>query len=271
MNKNSNTYIITYATILVVVVAAILSFAALKLKTPQENNVKMEKMGDILRSIGKGEDADKVADKFAYINEQYKKYIINSYSVNTEGNVVEGTDAFNIALNLKAEYDKPVAERVLPIFESKDDNGDIHYIIPVWGSGLWGPIWGYIALDSNFDTIYGAVFAHKSETPGLGAEIATPPFQDQLKGKTIFDNNKLVAITVLKGAGSSTGNPHAVDAISGGTITSRAVENMLKDCLKDYDAYFTKMREAQTNTVPAAELVPATPADSTTANNVGHE
>ena len=106
MNKNSNTYIIAYAAVMVVIVAAVLSFAALSLKGVQAENARVEKMGDILRSIGEGGDADLAKDKAAYINEQYKKYIVDSYAVNVEGDRVEGANAFALLTNLKAEYDK---------------------------------------------------------------------------------------------------------------------------------------------------------------------
>ena len=170
MNKNSNTYIIAYAAVMVVIVAAVLSFAALSLKGVQAENARVEKMGDILRSIGEGGDADLVKDKAAYINEQYKKYIVDSYAVNVEGDRVEGANAFALLTNLKAEYDKPAAERSLPVFVSRNDEGVTSYVIPVWGAGLWGPVWGYVALADNWDTVNGVVFDHKSETPGLGAE-----------------------------------------------------------------------------------------------------
>ncbi|MDR2936039.1 MAG: NADH:ubiquinone reductase (Na(+)-transporting) subunit C [Rikenellaceae bacterium] len=244
MNKNSNAYIIAYASVLVIIVAALLAYASVSLQDRQNENVRVEKMGDILRSIGQGMDADKAPDKYVYINEQYAKYITRSYTVNTAGEVTEGTDPFAIALNLKELYDAPAGRRNLPIFESKDDGGKVLYIIPVWGSGLWGPIWGYVALESDFDTIHGAIFDHKGETPGLGAEIATPTFYAQYKGKALFEGDEMVCVTALKGSGTSAGNPHAVDAISGGTITSRAVEKMLRDCMTDYAVYFEKMRAA---------------------------
>ena len=220
MNKNSNTYIIAYAAVMVVIVAAVLSFAALSLKGVQAENARVEKMGDILRSIGEGGDADLVKDKAAYINEQYKKYIVDSYAVNVEGDRVEGANAFALLTNLKAE-------------------GVTSYVIPVWGAGLWGPVWGYVALADNWDTVNGVVFDHKSETPGLGAEISTAAFQAQFKGKHILENGRVVAIRLVKG-GAPDDDPYAVDAVSGGTLTSVGVEKMLKNCLSDYDAYIEK-------------------------------
>lgn len=225
---------------MVVIVALVLAFASLSLQPRQKANQDNETKGAILMSIGQGMDADKAKDKTAYINEQYAKYITESFAVNYEGNIVEGADAFALLGNLKAEYAKPEAERALPVFVGKNEDGQTLYVFPLWGSGLWGPIWGYLALESNMETISGAVFGHKGETPGLGAEIATPVFEDQFKGKSIFAGNDLVGISVLKGAGSSAGNQNAVDAISGGTITSVGVQKMIIGNLKGYAGFIEK-------------------------------
>lgn len=238
MNTSKNSYTVIYVAVMVVLVAVILSVAALSLKGRQDANVRVEKMGDILRSIGKGGEGTD-------IEAEYAKYITNSFTVNDRGEVTEGTDAFAIALDLASEYDKPAAERNLPVFEAKMDDGTAYYIVPVYGSGLWGPVWGNLALAADFNTVYGVTFGHQGETPGLGAEIATPAFTDPFKGKTIYNGENLVSIGILKGAGSSAGNPNAVDAISGGTITSKGVEAMLRDNLAGYEAYFNAARRAE--------------------------
>lgn len=238
MNKNSNTYIITYATVMVVVVALVLAFASLKLQTRQNANVENEVKGAILLTIGQGGDAAKVKDKTAYINEQYAKYIVESFAVDAQGGRVGDANAFELLRNLKAEYDKPAAERVLPVFVSRDDSGTVRYILPLWGSGLWGAVWGYLALESDWNTIYGAVFDHKGETPGLGAEIASAAFGGQFSGKTIFRDGRFVSIAVAKGKGAAGADErNMVDAISGGTITSRGVETMLRENLQGYLPY----------------------------------
>ena len=242
MNKNSSTYIIIYSTIMVVVVAAVLAIAAMVLQPIQNRNVEVEKKGDVLASVGLAKDADKVDNKAAYINQEYAKYIKESFLVKVNGDKVEG-NAFDKLTTLKAEYDKPAEQRELPLFVS-ESNGEKQYIIPLWGKGLWGPIWGYVALKSDWNTISGVVFGHKGETPGLGAEITTEKFSSQFIGKKLFDNQQLVSIAVLKGAGASNGNIHAVDAISGGTITSRGVENMIRDNISDYVAFITKQWNA---------------------------
>lgn len=270
MNKNSNAYIIIYASVMIVIVAILLSVAALALKGRQQANIAVEKQGAILSAIGLGGDADKVKDKTQYIKGEYDKYIVASFVVDGNGNRVEG-DAFKLLDGLKANFAETNKDAMrLPVFQAKLDDGTQLNILAVYGAGLWGPIWGYMALESDWNTIYGAVFAHQGETPGLGAEIATPHFSDQFPGKQIFDNDQLVSIAVLKGVGASAGNNHAVDAISGGTLTSRGVEAMLRDCLAAYLPLIERERTAQveaapavesTEAVEAAEIVPAAEAN----------
>lgn len=247
MNKNSNGYIIIYATVMIVIVAVLLAFASLSLKDRQNANVRVEKQGAILSSIGLGGDADKADDKTAYIQEQYAKYITDSYAVDSWGNKVDGVDAFSLLGNLKAEFAAKPEERRLPVFIARLDNGSQLAVFPVYGSGLWGPIWGYIALESDWDTVYGANFDHQGETPGLGAEIATEGFSGQFQGKKIFRNGSFSGISVLKGAGASAGNENAIDAVSGGTITSRGVESMIRSSLEAYLPYINRMKSDLTS------------------------
>ena len=122
-------------------------------------------------------------------------------------------------------------------------DGKTRYIIPLRGKGLWGPIWGFISLEDDLNSVFGAVFDHKGETPGLGAEINKPFFQDPFSGKTIFEGDNFTSITVIKG-GAAEGDMHGVDAISGGTITSDGVSDMVKERLSMYLPYFNKMKPA---------------------------
>ena len=146
-------------------------------------------------------------------------------------------------LNLNAEIRKPQEERDYPVFVYVNESGAKKYVVPVRGKGLWGPIWGYIALNDDLNTIYGAVFDHKGETPGLGAEINTEWFQEPFTGKTLFDENgEFVSIEVVKG-GADPSDPHGVDAISGGTITSKALEEMILDCLTGYVKHFKELAQ----------------------------
>ena len=137
----------------------------------------------------------------------------------------------------------------MPLYISNID-GSEKYIIPLRGTGLWGPIWGYISLDNDMNTVYGAVFDHKAETPGLGAEINRDFFEKPFNGKRIFDlEGDFVSIAVVKG-GAKENDYHGVDGISGGTITSDGVTAMLKERLDKYLPYFeNKMKENEVNDI----------------------
>ena len=229
MNRQGNIYTFMYASIMVIVVAAVLSFVSLSLKDKQKRNVEVEKKQNILASVGIQANAEEAEDL-------YKKLIKEAFVVNNVGGKVEGVDAFNV--DLHKENAKSVEKRNLPVFVYTKDSVS-KLILPVRGKGLWGPVCGYVSLDSDKNTVFGAVFDHKSETPGLGAEIAGVNFQKPFIGKKIFDENgTFVSIKVNK-AGVGT-DIHSVDAISGGTITSKGVEAMLKDCLSSYEAFLKK-------------------------------
>jgi Na+-transporting NADH:ubiquinone oxidoreductase subunit C len=240
MRSFSNTYIFVFSLIMVTIVAVLLSFVATQLKPLQEMNVQIEKKQDVLRSVGQAENAAEAEDKNTYINEEFTKYITESYVVDFNGNRVEN-DAFEVMLGLTAEIRKPREDRNYPVFVYSENGGGKKYVVPVRGKGLWGPIWGYVALEEDLNTIAGAVFDHKGETPGLGAEINTGWFQEPFTGKTIFNEaGEFVSVEVVKG-GADPSNVHQVDAISGGTITSKALEEMLIDCMTGYVAHFKEL------------------------------
>ncbi|MCC8035114.1 MAG: NADH:ubiquinone reductase (Na(+)-transporting) subunit C, partial [Rikenellaceae bacterium] len=140
MNRNSNTYIIFYSTVMVVVVALVLAFAAMRLKPLQTANQENEMKGAIVQSIGEGAQMDNVKDKAAYINELYDKYIVETYAVRTDGSRVDDADAFELLANLKKEYDKPAEQRTLPVFVSRSDDGQMRYVITLIGIRLWRPV-----------------------------------------------------------------------------------------------------------------------------------
>jgi len=227
MDRNGNVYTFIYASVMVIAVAAILSITAISLKPFQKKNIEIEKKQSILASVN-------ITADVAGAEKIYAEKIVKSYIVNSKGGIVEG-EAFNV--DLKKEHAKPVDERQMPVFECQID-GAVKYILPVYGAGLWGPIWGYVSLDGDMNTIYGATFDHQGETPGLGAEIATLAFQKQFAGKKIFDERgNFTSITVAK-SNEKAPAEHKVDAISGGTITSKGLQRMLFDDLGLYKAFF---------------------------------
>lgn len=227
MNKQSNTYTTIYIILLVLIVGIALASTSLALRDRQQANADADKMRQILAA------ALIIPESNDVIN-AYGKHIVESFVVNDKGMPVEG-DAFTI--NVAEQVKKPAAERALPVFVCLLDDGSKKYILPTYGAGLWGPIWGYIALDANGSTIYGAYFAHQGETPGLGAEIEKPAFCDKFKGLNLYKNDTFMPIAVVKAGQQPKGDEDYVDGVSGGTITSKGVGDMIDNSLSPYKAY----------------------------------
>ena len=231
IDKNSNSYTFGFAVLMVFVVGSLLAIASQGLKARQEKNATDKKMMNILSAI----NIDATREN---AQEMYNKYVIDS-------KIISGKDlnaeAFNV--DIKKEFrDKniSVSDRNYPLYICEKD-GDKYYIIPVVGTGLWGPIWGFIALESDFKTIYGANFDHKSETPGLGAEIKYASYSDQYTGETISDTTGSFQPIIVVKDGSGSGINSKVDGITGGTITSKGVEEMTTRTLEVYANYFKSL------------------------------
>ena len=237
MDKDSNKATFIFSSVMVVVIAVLLSLTAINLAPYQEKNIRVEKMKNILASVS-------IATETAQTESAFKKYITKQIILNNKGEeVTSSITAFDI--DLKKELDKvktgKANEQLFPLFICEKD-GKSFYIIPIRGKGLWGPIWGYISLESDVNTVYGVSFGHKSETPGLGAEIETKKFQQQFVGKKILDESgQFVSVSVIKG-GAKSNDTHGVDAISGATITSKGVSDMFKNTLNNYIPYFKKQQ-----------------------------
>lgn len=227
-NTNSNLYIVVYSTVMVVVVATLLAVAALSLQSRQYANELNEKKQSILSSLSA---TDQNYDEF-----------IEARVLDAEGNTLEGEDVFVLLNDLKGSFEAGK----FPVFVARDGR----VVVPVTGVGLWGPIWGYVALEKDMDTVAGIIMDHKGETPGLGAEIATPKYQALFVGRKIFDGDEFVSVILRKGGAK---NPeHEVDAISGGTKTSDGVTAMLHNSLSHYLPLLRSQRAAQ---APVAEAV----------------
>jgi Na+-transporting NADH:ubiquinone oxidoreductase subunit C len=243
LDKNSNAFTFGFAIAMVVVVGAALSFASLSLKPMQVENKVRKDMINILASIGVDAGRDNAKDLF-YQN--ITKRVTLSYNgeilETREGEIDPGDvkDPFNV--DVQKEYRNPdltAENRNYPLYFAEKDGKEV-VIIPMVGKGLWGPVWGYVALQEDYNTVYGASFDHKTETPGLGAEIKEDFFEEPFIGKKIYNEaGELVSINVKKG-GAGADNPHAVDAITGGTITSNGVDEMLSRTFSVYDKYFSE-------------------------------
>ena len=210
MNKQSNVYTIIYASVMVIVVAAVLAYTALLLKEPQTKNVEIDKMKQILSSVNIASDATNA-------QELYKKYIVNTYVINADGEKIDGVNAFDV--NTANQVKKASSDRELPVFVCRLEDGSEKYVIPMNGAGLWGPIWGYVS-----------------------AEIEKPMFSDQYKGKHLFIDGEFKSIAVEKKGQKPVDGAEYVDAISGGTITSKGVQDMMKNSLEPYQNFFKSLK-----------------------------
>jgi len=217
-NVNSNTYIIIYSVVMVVIVAVLLAVTSLSLQERQGENILNEKKQQIVKALGENPATASYADVVA-----------EAAMLDNNGNKIEGksdADIFEALGDLTASFEAGE----YPVFKAQ--NGCV--VIPVYGAGLWGPIWGYIALEPDMNTVKGIVMDHSGETPGLGAEITTQKVQSSFVGKTIFEGDELVSVSMKKGGAT---NNHEVDAISGGTKTCDGVNAMLKSGLAGYLPY----------------------------------
>ncbi len=225
-DTNSNTYTILYATAMVILVALLLAFTSQSLSSIQKTNEDNDKRQQILRSV-------KINVSAGQAEEKYNELIKNAFLVDTEGKRVAG-DAF------AEDVEKAFARGIYPVFVA-DIDGNAKYILAMRGAGLWGPLWGYIAVNDDCNTIFGADFSHASETPGLGAEITTAAFSGQFAGKELFKEGVFKSVAVIKSGYRVEGQDY-VDAISGGTITSNGVHEMLQTSLSHYSQFLTTQK-----------------------------
>lgn len=230
MNTNKNSYILIYSAVLVVVVAFLLAFVYSALKPQQDINVALDKKKQILAALNiRGLSNEEAAAK-------YKDVVEADMIVDTHANVMDsgtkGGENAAFKLNSVDYKNDKLAVYVCNV------GGERKYVIPVYGMGLWGAIWGYVALDADKNTVYGAYFNHDSETAGLGAEIKdSKDWQEQFKGKKIFsEGSNDIAIAVKKS--SDIKNPASeCDAVTGATLTSDGVSLMLQECFGKYVKY----------------------------------
>ena len=242
MNKNSNTYQILYAAVMVLIVGSVLALIYMALKPKQNENIANDTRKQILSALHIAAPDD------SQVKEIYEKHIVQDLLVDYQGNIVDS--AQNVAFDVNMKKNVKLAERQLPVMKCKMDDGSVKYVLPVYGAGLWGPIWGYIAMNDDGNTVYGANFSHEGETPGLGARIADQDFQDLFRDKHLFQQGDFKGLVVLKKGQKSPTGAEQVDALTGATITSRGVSDMLADCLAPYEAFLKKLQDEPQVEVP---------------------
>ena len=231
LNKNSNAYTILYTVVMVVIVGALLATVATVLKPKQDENILNEQKANILKAFGDKSDVkefDNIVEVGVLKDGKFEKR--------------EAEEVFAMISNRKA---LAAADNELPLFRYKPEfvkDGQQVSVLPLVGKGLWGDIWGYIALkyDEGKWVVAGITMDHAGETPGLGAEIATEKWQKKFVGKAVYDENLGIALKMQKGLSEAAAknDPYKVDAITGGTKTCDGVNLMLETSIKKYNAFF---------------------------------
>lgn len=244
MNTNSNTYTVIYTTVVCVLVAAILAFVSQTLGPKQAANEKAETISQILTAAQFGTKDEWQAKGNAEVLNFYKENIQQAILTDLNGNKIGELSSADAQIyttsNLKAQnYNiKGGADCTLPVYIFKNGIS----VIPIYGAGLWGPVWGYIALKEDGSTIAGAYFDHESETPGLGGKIKDDPsFRAQFAGKKL-DFNDDITFSIVKG-GAPADKVNAIDAITGATMTSKGVDAAVNTWVDAYKSYLTKALE----------------------------
>lgn len=248
MNTNSNVYTVIYTTIIVVVVAAVLAFASSSLKSKQTANIKAETLSQMMTAAGLGDKESFSKMGNDAVLSTYSDNIEEAFAINVKGEKIRdlktAKNEIELIDNFKPENKAILngGEAHLPVYKFKSGVT----VIPVYGAGLWGPIWGYIALQQDLKTIVGAYFDHESETPGLGAKIKDEAsFKEQFKGKVFDLEDSSVLFEIVKG-GAPEGSENKVDAISGATMTCNGLNKAINTWVGAYANYLK-------NTAPAAE------------------
>ena len=219
LDTSSNTYTIIYASVMVIIVAFLLAFISSVLKPTQDANVENDTKGQILTSLNIDIKASgfNVADEFK----------------NVQDMLWNGTELVPYEGKFLSSYGSAIKAGELHVFVAQAE-GETKYVLPVTGRGLWGGLWGYIALNADKKTVYGTYFYHESETAGLGARIGERWFQEQFNGKPVFagENTEAVALKVVKAGASKAENE--IDGVTGATLTSDGVSAMVQDGLSVY-------------------------------------
>lgn len=230
LNTNSNTYTIVYASVMVIVVAFCLAFVSDSLRARQEANVANDKRSQILAALN--------IRNVENVQEEYDRVLLHDMVVDVNGKKLQDDGGFDV--DSKEIQAKDDAAKRLPVYLCKVDNGTV-YVLPLFGRGLWGELWGYLALADDLRTVYGVYMSHASETAGLGARITEEQFQEKFVKKNVFGEGDFA--TVLLGVKKKVENPESeVDAITGATLTSDGVDNMFKTSLAPYQKFFETVK-----------------------------
>lgn len=243
--RQSNLYIILFSVIMTVVIGGLLSGVSQVLKEPQKKSEELDTKKQILGAVLSAEEL-----KSMDANEILAKYesSITSVVTNLAGDIVEtqnGVPVIAENVDINKNFKMAPENRLFPVFKFHDEgNPDAvqAYVLPLFGAGLWDAIWGYLAIDTDLETIKGVKFAHAGETPGLGARITEGEVQERYQGKKLFNDGELVSVVMVKSENNDEAKlgPHKVDGMSGATITANGVNDMMRNYVGYYQNYFEK-------------------------------
>jgi Na+-transporting NADH:ubiquinone oxidoreductase subunit C len=235
--RQSNLYIVLYAAAITIVCGGALAIASQTLKPLQDANIELERKKNILATVMELKEGDDVVKLYA---SRVKESVIDF-----QGNVKVGMKASQVII--AEQYKLKPEERLLPIYEFRNQTDTTkieNAVMPVYGYGLWNNIWGFVALQSDLNTVQGVKFEHAGETPGLGARITSDDIQVRYKGKKVFEGDKIMSVQMQKGEGMDySADPHKVDGMSGATLTGKGVNNMLTDYFSCYKNYLKKNQQ----------------------------
>ena len=239
--QHNKSYTFLFVSSITIIASLFLATAYTQLKDKQDYNVELDRKKNILGCLGLDVDSYSMDD------------IINAYEERIEGIVstldgekienVKIEDLITITDGSNGQSNYMFEERqYIPIYHAPDSQV---YIFPISGKGLWSTLYGYFALENDFNTVKGITFYKHKETAGLGGEIEKPWFRNNFEGKHIFSKEgELISIKVTKGKVRDVLNErdwaHAVDGISGATITSNGVTNLLHRELIRYHPFIKK-------------------------------
>lgn len=263
MNTNNNIYTVVYTAVIVIIVSAVLAFASSSLKSKQEANEKAEVISQILTAGKFGEKSEWSAKGNDAILSFYKENVAEAYTVNAAGEkvndlVIEDAQVATVS-DLKAQnYNiRDSKDLEIPVYVFK--NGTV--VVPIYGAGLWGPVWGYIGFEANRQDMVGAYFDHASETPGLGGKIKDDPaFRAMFEDKAV-DFSDATPFAIVKG-GAPADKINAIDAISGATMTSNGVSEAINNWLKAYKGFLTAVVPASEENELRGRMIEAEPTNA---------
>lgn len=219
LNTNSNAYTVGYAAVMVIIVAFLLAFVSSALKETQDANVENDTKGQILTALGYDKTTINVPEVFAQ---------------NVQDKVLENGELQDYAGKFNTAYGALIKAGTLHIFEATAADGSKAYVLPVVGRGLWGGLWGYIAVDETKTQVLGTYFYHESETAGLGARIGEREFQEKFIGKPLAEGGDV--LTVVKDGAAKKATE--VDGVTGATLTSKGVAAMVEEAISSIYAEF---------------------------------